>query len=117
MRGAVSDADFVAAYRVPFQFRALVENTLPVGSLADETNGPLIRDLDGNWSYDLSGSYGVNLFGTDFYKRSIECAVARARDLGMVLGQYHPVVVENVERCATSPGSTKCHSTCPEQRP
>ncbi|HEY4307089.1 MAG TPA: aminotransferase class III-fold pyridoxal phosphate-dependent enzyme [Gemmatimonadaceae bacterium] len=98
LRGALSDADFVSAYRVPFQFRALVEDALPVGSFADQTDGPLVRDLDGNWAYDLSGSYGVNLFGTEFYKRSIECAVSRARELGMVLGQYHPAVVENVER-------------------
>src|SRR5262249_46330359 len=70
LRGAVSDADFVAAYRVPFQFRSLVEGRLPVGSIADQTEGPYIRDLDGNWSYDLSGSYGVNLFGTEFYKKS-----------------------------------------------
>jgi glutamate-1-semialdehyde 2,1-aminomutase len=96
--GAVPDVDFVRAYRVPFQFRALVQRGLPVGNIVAETDGPRIRDLDGNWSYDLSGSYGVNLFGTDFYKRSIDCAVARARELGMVLGAYHPVVVENVER-------------------
>jgi glutamate-1-semialdehyde 2,1-aminomutase len=56
------------------------------------------RDLDGNWSYDLGGSYGVNLFGVDFYKACIERGVERARDLGLVLGAYHPVVLDNVDR-------------------
>ncbi|MGH7618067.1 MAG: aminotransferase class III-fold pyridoxal phosphate-dependent enzyme [Gemmatimonadaceae bacterium] len=98
LRGAVSDVDFVNAHRVPFQFRSLVEHTLALGLVADETDGPRMRDLDGNWSYDLSGSYGVNLFGSDFYKRSIDRAVERARQLGLVLGPYHPVVAENVER-------------------
>src|SRR5262245_37130151 len=51
LRGAVSDVDFVNAYRVPFQFRTVVERELPLGTLADETDGPRIRDLDGNWSY------------------------------------------------------------------
>jgi glutamate-1-semialdehyde 2,1-aminomutase len=98
LRGAVSDVDFVNAHRVPFQFRALVERELPLGALVDETDGPRIRDLDGNWSYDLGGSYGVNLFGSEFYKRSIDRAVTRAGGLGMVLGPYHPVIVDNVER-------------------
>ena len=98
LRGAVSDVDFVNAYRVPFQFRTLVEQTVTLGTLADETNGPHIRDLDGNWSYDLGGSYGVNLFGSEFYKGSIDRAVARASSLGMVLGPYHPVIVDNVQR-------------------
>ena len=98
LRGAVSDVDFVNAHRVPFQFRTLVERELPLGALADETDGPRIRDLDGNWSYDLGGSYGVNLFGSEFYKRAIDRAVTRAGGLGMVLGPYHRVIVENVER-------------------
>ena len=47
---------------------------------------PRVRDIDGNWSYDLGGSYGVNLFGSDFYKRCIDRGVERARELGLVLG-------------------------------
>jgi glutamate-1-semialdehyde 2,1-aminomutase len=98
LEGALSDVDFVNAYRVPFQFRSLVERTLPMASVAAETRGMRIRDLDGNWEYDLGGSYGVNLFGSDFYKRAIERAVDRASALGAVLGPYHPVVADNVER-------------------
>ncbi|MEP6619160.1 MAG: aminotransferase class III-fold pyridoxal phosphate-dependent enzyme [bacterium] len=98
LRGAISDVDFINAHRVPFQFRTLVDRGLPLGTIAAATDGSRICDLDGNWAYDLGGSYGVNLFGSDFYKRAIDHAVVRARDLGMVLGPYHPVIVENVER-------------------
>ncbi|MDX2183912.1 MAG: aminotransferase class III-fold pyridoxal phosphate-dependent enzyme [Gemmatimonadaceae bacterium] len=99
----VSDAAFVNAHRVPFQFRRLVEAHLPVGSFVDETDGPRVRDLDGNWSWDLGGSYGVNLFGHEFYKRCLESAAAEAAAFGTILGPYHPVVQENVDRlCAIS---------------
>ncbi len=57
-----------------------------------------MTDLDGNTFYDLTGSYGVNVFGYDFYKRCIERAEERARPLGPVLGAYHPVVADNVRR-------------------
>jgi glutamate-1-semialdehyde 2,1-aminomutase len=57
-----------------------------------------VTDLDGNVFYDLTGSYGVNLFGHDFYKACIDRGTARVRDLGPVLGSYHPVVAENVAR-------------------
>jgi glutamate-1-semialdehyde 2,1-aminomutase len=58
----------------------------------------MITDLDGNRFYDLTGAYGVNLFGYDFYKECVETGVARVRELGPVLGPYHPVIVSNVKR-------------------
>ena len=62
-----------------------------------------MTDLDGNVSYDLTGSYGVNIFGNDFYKQCIVSAETRAHALGPVLGPYHPVIVDNVNRlCAIS---------------
>ncbi len=57
-----------------------------------------VTDLDGNRCYDLTGSYGVNLFGNDFYKQCIARAVEHAGDLGPVLGSYHPAVADNVRR-------------------
>ena len=54
-----------------------------------------MTDLDGNRSYDLTGSYGVNLFGYDFYKETIERGAARVRELGPVLGSYHPLIADN----------------------
>ena len=94
----VSDVDFTNAYRVPFQFRALVRRDLRIGSIATETRGVQVRDLDGNWSYDLGGAYGVNLFGYDFYKQCIDRGAAKVRDLGPLLGTYHPVIASNVKR-------------------
>ena len=57
-----------------------------------------VTDLDGNRFYDLTGSYGVNLFGYDFYKDCIARGAERVRELGPVLGAYHPVVADNVAR-------------------
>jgi len=96
--GGVSDLKFTGAYRVPFQYRAYATRHLGSAAFASETSGVRIRDLDGNWSYDLSGSYGVNLLGYDFYKRNITSAVTAADQLGPVLGPYHPVVADNVQR-------------------
>ena len=41
-----------------------------------------MTDLDGNRFYDLTGSYGVNVFGYDFYKECIARGSERVRDLG-----------------------------------
>lgn len=93
---SISDMQFTNANRVPFQFRNLVRDRLPVGGMADATDGVRIRNLDGSWSYDTGGSYGVNLLGYDFYKRCIERGVERVRELGPVLGPYHPLIAENI---------------------
>jgi glutamate-1-semialdehyde 2,1-aminomutase len=57
-----------------------------------------LTDLDGNRLYDLTGSYGVNVFGYDFYKDCMERGFRRVRELGPVLGAYHPVIAYNVKR-------------------
>jgi glutamate-1-semialdehyde 2,1-aminomutase len=57
-----------------------------------------VTDLDGNRFYDLTGSYGVNVFGYDFYKACVDRGIERVRELGPVLGAYHPVIAYNVER-------------------
>jgi glutamate-1-semialdehyde 2,1-aminomutase len=38
------------------------------------------------------------VFGYDFYKECVDAGIERVRDLGPVLGAYHPVVVENVRK-------------------
>ena len=94
----VSDLQFTAAYRVPFQFSRLVRQHLPTGSFLASSSGVTVTDLDGNVFHDLTGSYGVNLFGHDFYKTCIDRGAERVRDLGPVLGAYHPAVAYNVTR-------------------
>jgi len=97
---AISDLQFTQAYRVPFQYSALVREHLSAGTFMQSSAGVTLTDLDGNVFYDLTGSYGVNIFGNDFYKECIAKAEARAHALGPVLGFYHPVVADNVRRLA-----------------
>jgi len=92
----ISDLQFTGAYRVPFQYSRYVRAHLPAAAFVQSSDGVTLADLDGNRAYDLSGSYGVNLFGYDFYKDAIERGAARVRALGPVLGSYHLVVIENV---------------------
>ena len=94
----ISDLQFTQAYRVPFQFSRLVRENLGAGSFLQASSGVTVTDLDGNVFHDLTGSYGVNIFGNDFYKECIEIGEQRAHGLGPVLGAYHPVVAENVRR-------------------
>lgn len=94
----ISDLQFTQAYRVPFQYSRLVKEQLGAGSFMQSSSGVTITDLDGNAFYDLTGSYGVNIFGYDFYKECIAAAERRAQALGPVLGLYHPVVADNVKR-------------------
>src|SRR6201996_2558033 len=86
----ISDLQFTRAYRVPFQYSRLVREHLGVGAFMASSAGVTVTDLDGNVAYDLTGSYGVNIFGNDFYKECIAGAEARAHALGPVLGPYHP---------------------------
>ncbi|MEA2696248.1 MAG: glutamate-semialdehyde -aminomutase [Myxococcales bacterium] len=94
----ISDVPFTGAYRVPFQFRRLVRQHLKTGSFVQSSSGVKVTDLDGNQFYDLTGSYGVNVFGYDFYKDCIEKGSEQVRALGPVLGAYHPLVAENAKR-------------------
>ena len=93
-----SDLRFVGRYRVPFQYSRLVRENLKSGSFLSASSGVTVTDLDGNRFYDLTGSYGVNLLGYDFYKGAIARGVHRAGALGPVLGPYHPVIADNVRR-------------------
>lgn len=94
----VSDLQFTSAYRVPFQYSRIVRENLGAGSFLASSSGVTVTDLDGNRFYDLTGSYGVNVFGYDFYKACIDEGYRRVRALGPVLGAYHPVVATNVAR-------------------
>ena len=94
----LSDLQFTARYRVPFQFSRRVRESLKGGNFVARSSGSTLTDLDGNVLYDLTGSYGVNVFGNDFYKECMAAGAARAADLGPVLGALHPCVAENVAR-------------------
>jgi glutamate-1-semialdehyde 2,1-aminomutase len=103
-RSDISDMQFIAAYRVPFQFSPLVREHLKVGSFLQSAQGVEVTDLDGARFHDLTGSYGVNVFGADFYKRTMAEGLARTQALGPVLGSYHPCVASNAARLKTLSG-------------
>jgi glutamate-1-semialdehyde 2,1-aminomutase len=95
---SISDLQFTDAYRVPFQFSRYVREHLKAGAFLKSSSGVCVTDLDDNSFYDLTGSYGVNVFGYDFYKECMERGQLRVRELGPVLGSYHPVISYNVRR-------------------
>ena len=94
----ISDLKFTGSYRVPYQFTRYVRSRLPSGSFLNSSAGVLVTDLDGNSYYDLAGSYGVNVFGYDFYKACIAEGARRVENLGPLLGSYHPIVLDNAEK-------------------
>ena len=99
----ISDLQFTSNYRVPFQFTKELQKYIQMGSFWRESEGVWLTDLDGNRFIDVTGSYGVNLFGLDFYKRTIQEGSELVKDLGPTLGSYHPCVLENVQKlCALS---------------
>jgi glutamate-1-semialdehyde 2,1-aminomutase len=95
---SVSDLQFTGAYRVPFQYSRFVRRHLKGGSVVRASGGVTFTDLDGNVFHDLTGSYGVNVFGYDFYKECMAQGAERVKDLGPLLGAYHPVLAHNVKR-------------------
>ncbi|MGA1287347.1 MAG: aminotransferase class III-fold pyridoxal phosphate-dependent enzyme [Rubrivivax sp.] len=97
-RQTISDLQFTGSYRVPFQFSPHLKQHLQPGAVLTASRDVRVFDQDGNAFYDLTGSYGVNVFGTDFYKACIDDAVAQVRDLGPVLGAYHPLVLDILPR-------------------
>jgi glutamate-1-semialdehyde 2,1-aminomutase len=100
----ISDLQFTESYRVPFPFSPTVKTHLPAGSFLASSNGVQVTDLDGNACYDLTGSYGVNLLGYDFYKACMERGARRVNALGPVLGSYPSLVADNVARLARISG-------------
>jgi glutamate-1-semialdehyde 2,1-aminomutase len=97
-REIISDMQFTGRYRVPYQYSDFLSRHIKSASFVKASQGVTVTDLDDNVFYDLTGSYGVNLLGYDFYKASIEAGQQTVKELGPVLGAYHPCVLENVQR-------------------
>lgn len=98
LKDSISDMQFTSSYRVPYQFSNYLNEHLKFGAFVKESSGVTLTDLDDNIMYDLGASYGVNVFGNDFYKQCIKKGSAHVKDLGPVLGPYHPLIAYNVER-------------------
>jgi len=98
LENGISDVMFIDKYRVPFQYSKYVNANIKLGNIVTASSGTQVKNADGDWSYDLSGAYGVNVFGYDFYKECMEKGMQRVKELGPVLGPYHPVIADNVNR-------------------
>jgi glutamate-1-semialdehyde 2,1-aminomutase len=96
IRESFSDLRFTDANRVPFPFARFMRERFNLCSVVTASDGPRLLDLDGQWTIDVSGSYGVNVAGFDRYKAWMAAGLDSVRDLGPVLGPLHPVVAENV---------------------
>src|SRR5215469_3182070 len=96
IRDSFSDLRFTDANRVPFPFMRTMREKFSLCSVVTESKGPRLRDLDGNWSLDVSGSYGLNLAGFDRYKEWMAKGLDKVKHLGAVLGPLHPIVAENI---------------------
>jgi glutamate-1-semialdehyde 2,1-aminomutase len=96
IRDGLSDLRFTDAGRVPFPFARLMQDKFNLCSVVTASEGPRLRDIDGHWSLDATGSYGVNVAGYDQYKEWMEKGWQRVKDLGPVLGPLHPVVADNI---------------------
>lgn len=94
----IADLQFISQYRVPYQFRDVLQQHIQIGSFLQSSDGVWITDMDGVRLIDVTGSYGVNVFGQDFYKSCIEQGSQLVRELGPVLGAYHPCVLDNIQR-------------------
>jgi glutamate-1-semialdehyde 2,1-aminomutase len=103
-RELLPDLDFTSRYRVPFQYSPYLRQRLKLGGFVARSEGVEVEDLDGNRFIDVAGSYGVNLFGPDFYKDCIAEAVTQVQALGPVLGSPHPCVLDNARRLALLSG-------------
>jgi glutamate-1-semialdehyde 2,1-aminomutase len=96
IREGLSDLRFTDAGRVPFPFARVMRERFNLCSVVTASSGPKLLDIDGHWSLDVTGSYGVNVAGYDQYKEWIQKGLERVKDLGPVLGPLHPIVAENI---------------------
>ncbi|KAJ1460855.1 pyridoxal phosphate-dependent transferase [Pelagophyceae sp. CCMP2097] len=91
----LSDIRFTDTNRVPFQFQAETRRRYSVCTITASSRGPVLTDVDGQQTIDVSGSYGVNVCGYDVYKGFVDRAWSRTKALGPnVLGPVHPIIAD-----------------------
>ena len=106
----LSDLQFTGAYRVRFPFSPYLREQLRVASFVRESAGVMLTDLDGKVFYDLTGSYGVNVFGPSTSSASPKAAPAR-RHWARCWAVTTPAWPTTSIGCARSRGSTRSRST------
>src|SRR5499426_1109154 len=96
IRESFSDLRFTDANRVPFPFMRVMREKFNLCSVVTASKGPRLHDIDGHWSLDVGGSYGVNVAGFERYKEWMRKGWERVQDVGPVLGPLHPLVADNI---------------------
>ena len=114
--GSISDLQFTDAYRVPFQYSRFVRHHLRVGWFLKSSVGVTVTDLDDNTFYDLTGSYGVNRFGHDFYKKCVESGAQRVHESVPCSAPTIRLSPTMCDGCNGFRASTRCRSICPVPR-
>lgn len=98
LQASLSDVNFTKKYRVPFPFRDALPTSFTHTAIVERTSDIMFEDADQHWRYDLFSSYGVNVFGYEFYKSCLLQANEKLKDLGFILGPYHDTVLKNAQR-------------------
>src|SRR5262249_15482456 len=65
LRDGFSDLRFTDASRVPFPFAGVMRRTFNLSTVVKASKGPYLQHVDGQWTLDVSGSYGLNVAGWD----------------------------------------------------
>src|SRR5262245_46851478 len=80
IRDSFSDLRFTDATRVPLAFARVMRERFNLAAVVTASDGPHLRDLDGRWTLDVGGSYGVNVAGFGRYKDWMARGLERVRD-------------------------------------
>jgi glutamate-1-semialdehyde 2,1-aminomutase len=111
IREGFSDLRFTDANRVPLPFARFMRERFNLCSVVTASDGPRLLDLDGQWTLDVSGAYGVNVAGFGRYKEWMARGLERVKDLGPVWGRSIPSSPRTSPSCAPSRSSMTCPST------
>lgn len=98
LKQGFSDIRFTDASRVPPPFAAVMRDRVNLSAIVTESRGPWLHQVTGEWTIDVSGSYGLNVAGWEKYKEWISRGWDEVRALGPVLGAVHPLVADNISR-------------------
>jgi glutamate-1-semialdehyde 2,1-aminomutase len=96
LRGCFSDLRFASSNRVFIPFKAMLDQWCDPCTVVDQADRMMLKDADGHSLQDISGSYGVNVAGYDRYKEWLCKGMDQVKNIGVVLGPVHPMVVENI---------------------
>ncbi len=91
-----SDLRFTASNRVFLPFKKKLDGWCDPCTVVREAAGVDLIDVDNHRLLDVSGSYGVNVCGTDMYKKFITQGWEMTKNTGLVLGPVHHLLPETI---------------------